>query len=140
MAYKAPKYVPSVKEYNLAFQKFKPQISEKQLCMLIIHYKWYCRVLTATDLALLVEYNGPGGAKLQYGKLGSMVSKALGLGSLGVTTLALMVPPHKAGNPEWLWVMRENVARALEQLGWVTKTSDMFYPTEPVGAKKYLPD
>ena len=135
---KAPENVPTVADYVSAFQNIESQITQKQREMLEVHYGWYCRVLTATDLALLVDFDGPGGAKLQYGKLGSMVSNALGLGSLGVITLVLMVPPNKAGNPEWLWVMRENVARALEQLGWVTNTSNLFYPSGKVGDRKYF--
>ena len=138
MRSRSPHFIPSVKEYVSAFRSVEYQITAKQKVMLETHYGWYCRVITATDLALQVGFAGPGGAKLQYGKLGSMVSEALGLGSLGVITLALMVPPHKAGNPEWLWVMRGNVARALEQLGWVVDTSNLFYPTGKVGDSKYF--
>lgn len=140
MADKAPQYVPSVEDYMTAFESVKPRMTIKQRKMLAIHYGWYGRIITATDLALLVNYDGPGGAKLQYGKLGSMVSNALGLGALGVITIALMVPPQKAGNQEWLWVMRDNVARALEQLGWVEGTSDLFCPNGPVGPAVYFPD
>lgn len=138
MTSKAPERVPSVKEYKAAFQKIKGEMTEKQYQMLEEHYKAFCYVTTATDLAGAVKYSGPGGAKLQYGILGSMVSDALGLGSLGVITLALMVPPDHFAIGEWLWVMRANVAKALEELGWVEKTSHLFYPNGGVGASKYF--
>lgn len=130
---KPPEFVPSVSDYVSAFRKIEKQMTLKQREMLEVHYGWYCHVTTATDLALLVDYAGPGGAKLQYGILGSMLSNALGLGPLGVITLVLMVAPKKAGNPEWLWVMRANVAKALEILKWVTETSHLFYPNGMVG-------
>jgi hypothetical protein len=140
MTDKAPEFVPSVSDYVAAFKEIEGQMTDKQFQMLREHYKSFCYITTATDLAIKVEYNGAGGAKLQYGKLGSMVSNALGLGSLAVITLALMGPPDDFAVKEWLWVMRANVAQALEQLGWVEKTSDLFYPNGGVGVAKYIPD
>ena len=64
-----------------------------------------------------------------------MVSQELGLGKLGVITLVLMIAPDNYSTKEWLWVMRENVAKALEKLGWVKKTSHLFYPNGVVGPK-----
>jgi hypothetical protein len=90
---------------------------------------------TATDLAILVNYGGAGGSKLQYGRLGSIVSKALGLDSLGVITLVLMVPPLEEVISEWLWVMRANVAEALEQLGWVEKQAIYFIQMDQLEIK-----
>jgi hypothetical protein len=133
MTAKAPEFVPSVEEYVAAFNEIKDQMTPKQFLMLKEHYNSFCYITTATDLAIKVEYDGAGGAKLQYGKLGSMVSNALGLGSLAVITLALMTPPDNYAVKEWLWVMRANVAEALEKLEWVEKTSHRFYPNGVVG-------
>ena len=138
MKSKSPEYVRSVEEYKAAFEMIQDEMTQKQHEMLTEHYKSSCHITTATDLAAAVEYSGAGGTKLQYGRLGSMVSNALGLGPLGVITLALMVPPNGFAVREWLWVMRANVAQALEELGWVTKTSDLFYPYGPVGVSKYF--
>ena len=138
MTDKAPEFVPSVEEYVTAFRMIEEKMTEKQRKMLMEHYKSFCYITTATDLAIKAEYNGAGGAKLQYGKLGSMVSNALGLGSLGVITIALMTPPDKFAVKEWLWVMRANVAEALEKLEWVEKASHLFYPQGPVGDSKYF--
>lgn len=62
-----------------------------------------------------------------------MVANELGLDDLGVITLVLMIPPDNYSTREWLWVMRENVAKALEDLGWVKRTSHLFYPNGMVG-------
>jgi hypothetical protein len=132
---KAPEKVPSVKEYVAAFRKIENKITEKQRQMLIEHYNSNCHVTTATDMAIKVDFNSHGGANMQYGILGSMVSEVLGLGKLGVITLTLMIAPDNYSTKEWLWVMRENVAIALEQLGWVKKTSHLFYPNGVVGPK-----
>lgn len=130
---KAPEKVPSVKEYAAAFQKIESRMTEKQKQMLIEHYNSICHVTTATDLALLVNYDSHSASNSQYGRLGSMVANEMGLGDLGVITLVLMIPPDNYSTNEWLWVMRENVAEALEQLGWVNKTSHLFYPNGMVG-------
>lgn len=132
---KAPKEVSSVKEYILAFKKIESKMTEKQKKMLIEHYNSNCHVTTATDLALLVDYNSHSAGNSQYGRLGSMVAKELGLDDLGVITLVLMIAPDNYSTKEWLWIMRENVAKALEQLGWVKKTSHLFYPNGMIGPK-----
>ncbi len=128
-----PKSVPSVSDYVSAFKEIKDQMTDKQFQMLREHYNSFCYITTATDLAIKVEYNGAGGAKLQYGKLGSMVAEALGLDPVGVITLVLMTPPDNYAVKEWLWVMRANVAEALERLKWVENTSHLFYPNGMVG-------
>lgn len=129
---KLPKLVPSVKDYVSAFRKIEAEMKPNQCKMLKEHYKSDCHITTATDLAIALKYKNFNAANMQYGKLGSMVSNALGLGHLGVITLVLMVPPS-AANSEWLWVMRDNVVEALEKLGWVDKTSHLFYPNKMVG-------
>lgn len=113
-AKRTPEKVPSVKEYVAALQKIENKITDKQRQMLIEHYNSNCHIITATDMAIKVDFNSHGGANMQYGILGSMVSEALGLGKLGVITLTLMIAPDNFSTKEWLWVMRENVAKALE--------------------------
>jgi hypothetical protein len=140
MADKAPEYVPSVQEYVAAFRKIEGRITAKQRKMLEEHYRSDCYITTATDLAQFAGYEKHSAGNSQYGRLVSLVSEALGLGRLGVITLALMVPPDRFAVNEWLWVMRANVAQALEELEWVEKTSDLFYPDGPVGPAEHFPD
>jgi hypothetical protein len=138
MQAKAPEFVPLAEDYVAAFQSIEERITKNQRKMLIEHYNSYCHITTATDMAIAAGFTGFVAANGQYGRLGSMVSSAMGLGSLGVITIALMVPPLGKVIPEWLWVMRANVANALEQIGWVEKTSHLFYPNGGVGVAKYF--
>lgn len=128
-----PTKVPSVSAYIAAFREIERKITRNQRRMLEAHYTSHCRVTTASDMAIRLGYRDFQGANAQYGRLGSMVSDAMGLGRLGVITLTLMVPPDNFATTEWLWVMRENVAKALERLGWVEKRSLLFYPNGMVG-------
>ena len=130
---KPPEFVPSVSNYLYAFKEIEDQMTNNHFLLLQAHYNSDCHITTATTLAAKLDYKGAGGAKLQYGRLGSMVSNVLGLGSLGVITLVLMTPPDKFAVKEWLWVMRGNVVEALEKLKWVEKTSHLFYPNGMVG-------
>jgi hypothetical protein len=45
-----------------------------------------------------------------------------------VSILVLFVPPKTVSNTHWLLVMRQNAAQVLEQLGWVIKTSQLYFP------------
>jgi hypothetical protein len=71
------------------------------------------------------DYNA---ANLQYGKLGIMLADAMGIAWRDVSMLVLFGPKGTGTNTEWLWIMRENVAQALEELSWVSKTSNLFFP------------
>jgi hypothetical protein len=133
MSKKAPEFVPSVKDYIKAFKKIEAKIKPKQREMLLTHYEQICHVTTARDLALLVEYEDFNAANLWYGKLGSLIAEAMDIDFRGVSMLVLMVPPQRATNVEWLWVLRANVVSALEELGWVEKQSHLFYGTRGSG-------
>jgi hypothetical protein len=125
----APTLVPDVPAYVYALQKI--DITEKQKEMLRIHYASPCRITTARDLAQSVGFPDYGAANLQYGLLGSKVADALGIGFRGVSMLVVMARPGTATNTEWIWVLRENVVLALEELGWVEKSTHLFYPQGP---------
>lgn len=62
--------------------------------------------------------------------LGGTIIVALG-GSCGPTELGVLVDfvyPNQAANAQFLWMMREQVAIALEELGWVPRVSMYLYP------------
>jgi hypothetical protein len=40
------------------------------------------------------------------------------------------VDPKFAANQEFLWVMRPNVAQALEHIGWAPQVSHLLYPRD----------
>lgn len=60
-------------------------------------------------------------ANLFYGKLGGLVGERLGLAEKDchVGVLVEFIKPGTEGNSEWVWVMRPELAKALESLSWV---------------------
>lgn len=52
----------------------------------------------------------------------------LGDKDVRVGVLADFVYPDQAANDEFLWVMRERVALALEELGWEPRASQYLHP------------
>jgi hypothetical protein len=126
MSKKAPEFVPSVNDYIKAFKKIEAKITPKQLDMLVTHYEQVCHVTTARDLALIIGYEDFQATNLWYGKLGSLVADAMGIEFRGVSMLVLMVPPQRATNAEWLWVLRANIVTALEEMKWVEKQTHLF--------------
>ncbi len=124
-----PEYVPSAAEYAVAFKKIEPRMTENQRRMLIAHHDAPCWVISAQDLAKAVDFEGMGGANLWYGKLGQMLSEALGFNPIwAVASIVLFLHPGGDGDTHWVWVMRQNVVEALEALGWAPKTSNLFFP------------
>jgi hypothetical protein len=127
-----PRSVPTVRQYVAALAGAESRITPKQRKMLEFHHKQPCLVTTATDLAFGVGYKHFGAANIQYGKLGSLIADELGIAYRGVYLLVLMARPMTGTNSEWLWVMRHKVARALEELGWVTGDQRDFFPWRTV--------
>lgn len=123
--------LPDVKAYRRAFEMVSQRITEKQRAMLIFHHAQPARAVSATTLAEHVGYRAYSAANLQYGKLAEMIAAELRL-ELGehvkVGALVEFVYPDQAGNVEFIWVMRERVALALEELGWVPHVSHYLYP------------
>src|SRR4030095_9120103 len=123
-----PRSVPTVRRYIAAFASAESRITLKQRQMLELHHSMPCLVTTARDLAFAVGYKDFGAANMQYGRLGSLIADELVIAYRGVSLLVLMAQPLTGTNSEWLWVMRYNVARALEELGWVNGNQRDFFP------------
>ena len=123
-----PVYVPSVSDYVTAFKKIESKMTDKQHKMLVNHHASPGYVTTSSSLAYSVGLSDNKAANLQYGKLGIMLADAMGIAWRDVSMLVLFGPKGTESNTEWLWIMRENVAQALEELSWVSKTSDLFFP------------
>jgi hypothetical protein len=117
----------SVEDYKKALQNIseKYKIHESHYKMLQEHYSAPERKLTPPQLADLVGYKNYNAINLQYGKLGKMICDELGY-----------IPPHhRQGNPtwtcglawgyredeesDWVWIMYENLAIALKNIGMV---------------------
>ncbi len=92
--------------------------SDLQKLMLEIHYQAPQRTITATQMANALGYQHYLVANSNYGRLGRRLGKELGLepaSKYGVSTLVTFLKP---GN-QWEWIMRPEIATALERLGWV---------------------
>ena len=125
--------VPSVSEYVRAFRAIESRITPKQLKMLLFQHRAPARVVSATRLAQEADFEGHSGANLQYGLLASELLRHLGIELPETVKSGILVDfvnPEFAGNQEWLWVMRPNVAEALEQLGWAPRISHLLYPAD----------
>ena len=125
-----PVYVPSVSDYVAAFKKIESRMTDNQHKMLVNHHSSPGYVTTSRNLAHSVGFSDYNAANLQYGKLGIMLAEAMDIAwrDISVAMLVIGAPPGTATNTEWLWIMRENVAQALEELGWVSTTSNLFFP------------
>jgi putative restriction endonuclease len=107
---------PSADSYTLAFRTLGT-LAESHFSMLRFHYSAPARTVTATQMAHAASFRHYGVANLQYGRLGRRIGKVL---NFYPTTMPVdvLVTQSKPGS-EWLWTMRPQVARALEQMGWV---------------------
>jgi hypothetical protein len=113
--------IPSPEQYEQAFLAVENRITPAQKAMLQAHYRARGRVITASNLAHAVGFESYHAANLHYGLLAQMLREALRLPHTGteLDMLVSFVPPGTQSNDHWLLVMRDEVARALEALGWV---------------------
>jgi len=93
-------------------------ITPHHMRMLQAHYHAPGRTLTATQMSKALGYPTYAAANLHYGKLGRLVAEQIGWRPLSEHTVFVLVTFEKPGR-EWHWIMRPEVAGALEQLGWV---------------------
>lgn len=109
-----PEPIPSAQEYIAAFRAVASDLTDSYLEILRVHYRAPGRTVTATQLSRAMGYRNYRGANLHYGKLGGLVGRRLGWRPK--MQLKVLVSFEKPGN-EWHWIMRPQVARALEELG-----------------------
>lgn len=117
-----PYFIPfefTANDYVAALRQADVADHHRQL--LVAHYQAPNRTVTATQLSKAVGYESTtSSANLHYGKLGGLVGERLGwLPKTKVNVLATFEKPGR----EWHWIMRPEVAKALEQLGWVRMAS-----------------
>jgi hypothetical protein len=122
--------VPTVAEYVTAFRAIEQRITPNQRRLLLAHHAAQGRVLTATRLAEVVGFENYGAVNLQYGVLARHVAEQLAIevGDVEVGILVDFVEPGRVANEHFLWVLRPNVAQAIEDLGWAPRVSHLLYP------------
>ncbi len=111
-----PQAVPSPEQYVSAFRKLR-NVSDTQIQLLRLHYHAPERTITATQMAHAVGYSHYSIANSQYGRLGRLVGEQLKFNPTKEWLGALVTFEKRQG--EWHWIMRSQVAEALERLRWV---------------------
>jgi len=110
--------VPSAQQYVTAFQNIKR--TDHRVKMLRFHYSMPERTVTATQMAHALEHLSFITINGNYGKLGGLVGEYLDFRPEHEKLGALVTFEQRQG--EWHWIMRPEVALALEILGLVEKS------------------
>ncbi|AQU99676.1 HNH endonuclease [Desulfococcus multivorans] len=125
---------PPADRYVAAFQSITG-LTDCHYQLLRLHYHAPEHTVTATQLAELVGYSSYSVANLQYGRLARLVGERLDY-SPEPEYLGTLVWFEKR-HGEWHWIMRPEVAQALEQLGWVESTG-VLLPEEIAAATESI--
>lgn len=113
-----PSSHPPPSAYEAALTLLRP-LPRRHLWMLQRHYHAPERTVTARQLAALVGYRHYGSANLQYGTLARRICEILGFRfDYSVLILVDFSLPESSFDRELRWVMRPELATALENLGW----------------------
>lgn len=109
--------------YREALRKIDPVISEGQRKMLLGHYHAPNKALSVKKLAEIAGYEGHQSGNLQYGKLARKISEAIGEQAQGdqISMIAQWRGDLKDERGHGQWILYDEVAQALEELGWVKK-------------------
>jgi 5-methylcytosine-specific restriction enzyme A len=111
---KEPEY--KTDDYIRAFNKIT--VAPHHMRMLQAHYHQTNHDITATQMSKALGYPTYAVANLHYGKLGRLVAEQLEWSPLPEQTIFVLVTFNKPER-EWHWIMRPQVAEALERIGWV---------------------
>ena len=111
---------PTTARYDVAFRAIR-DLADGHVQILRVHYHAPERTITAKQLALAVGFNSYSVANAQYGRLARLVGEQLSYNPEPERLGTLVRFEKRQG--EWHWIMRPEVAQALEILGWVEGTS-----------------
>jgi hypothetical protein len=110
--------IPSVKKYKRAFTRLRGEMTEYQYKMLRLHYHAPEHTLSATQMAEAMKWKTLDAANLHYGRFAGVLRDLLNRSSeFNIEMLCYFETDSRTD--EILWVMHDNVAKALEELGWV---------------------
>lgn len=120
---------PSPEQYTTALRRL-PRVTDLHLRMLRLHYSAPDRTITADQLAHALGYEHHATANSQYGRLGRLVGEMLDYNPMRERLGTLVIFEKRDG--EWHWLLRPQVATALELLGWVrgVRADFMLLPDE----------
>jgi len=116
-----PSQLPTVEDYRKALAHMI--LSPNQKALLQSYYWAPDHTITMGELARAVGSPGTQGVGLQYGRLAFRIREALNWKGLpwDFDILGTSIPAGERGNVDWLYVMRPELARALELQKWFRK-------------------
>jgi hypothetical protein len=110
----------SAADFAKTLRAVELRMSPAQRAMLVGHANAKHRLASMQRIAEFGGYAAYGTANSQYGKLGGLVAAELGISDLGNKTQALAEGGQEADERgHWQWRLREPLALAMEQLGWI---------------------
>ena len=113
--------IPDKKKFIKALNAIATQLPKSYIELLKAHYRAPKHRITASELANAVGYHNYKAANLNYGKLASIIMDQFGIAKsekVNIEFLVRFVMPGDQGNEEIIWVLRPEVASALEELNW----------------------
>lgn len=116
--------VPSATKFRRAFESVA--LSESDLKMLRVHYRASDQTLTSREMSRLMGWGGQS-ASAHYGPLGARVGQHLDWKPndrdeyYATMDVSVLVQGRRDDGGEYHWVLRPQVARALEDLGIVDR-------------------
>ncbi len=112
-------------DYKRALLAINSKMPDSYKRMLIAHYHAPSQILTAYQLAEAARYKSFEGANLHYGKLGKLIAEYCDYtppshtGKDSPFWSIILANGYQDEKNKWYWVLRPQVAEALEELGWV---------------------
>jgi hypothetical protein len=111
----------TTEQFKSALQKVREDMHERHFAMLRAHYYAPGRSLNSAQLAAAVGYKHFSTACFQYGGLASKLCDILGhpAGAIKLYLIVSFIKRDAKAKAHGLWIMRPQLAEALEELGWV---------------------
>ncbi len=107
---------PEFQQYVAAFQSID-NLKDNHLQILQIHYQAHEKTITAKQLSQAMDYSHHTTANMMYGRLARLVGEKLDYKPEPEKLDTLVTFEKRLG--EWHWILRPEVSKALEALGWV---------------------
>jgi hypothetical protein len=130
------KFKFSTKKFVDALEVLNRQgIADSRRKLLLAHYASPGRRSTMAQLARQVGYSNYGGANLQYGTLAKDIGQQMGVDigyRIKLSVIATWTGPGRSGE-DFNFVMRPELAAALEHLGWTGKKAKTKEPRDLFG-------
>lgn len=110
-----------VEVFKDALTELRPKITDGQMKMLVGHYAAPDMAISVKKLAELAGYTGARSGSLHYGKLARAISRVSGISPPTGDQISAIAEwtttPDENGHGQW--IMYDEFATALEELGWV---------------------